>query len=35
LYYTKTYKSYEKTKPDICFASEEFARDIAGFIKKF
>jgi hypothetical protein len=34
-YYTKENKNYERIKPDICFASEEFARDSAGFIKKF
>jgi hypothetical protein len=34
-YMTKTYKGYEKTRPDICFATEEYARDSAGFIKKF
>lgn len=34
-YYTKTYKTYEKIKPEICFATEEIARDTAGFIKKF
>jgi hypothetical protein len=35
IYYVKTYKNYEKTKPDLCFATEEFARDSAGLIKKF
>jgi predicted PolB exonuclease-like 3'-5' exonuclease len=34
-YYTKNYKNYEKTKPDMCFATEEFARDSVGLIKKF
>ena len=34
-FYTKDNKSYERVKPDICFATEEFARDKAGFIKKF
>ena len=34
-YYTKTYKTYGKIIPEICFATEEFARDTAGFIKKF
>jgi hypothetical protein len=34
-YYTADYKSYTRIKPDICFVSEEFARDTAGFIKKF
>ena len=35
IYYTKEYKNYTKTKPDMCFATEEFARDSAGLIKKF
>ncbi len=34
-YYTPTHKNYEKIKPEICFASEEFAKDSAGFIKKY
>jgi hypothetical protein len=34
-YVIKSYKNYEKTRPDICFATEEFAKDTAGFIKKF
>jgi hypothetical protein len=34
-FYTKENKSYDRVKPDICFASEEFAKDTAGFIKKF
>jgi predicted PolB exonuclease-like 3'-5' exonuclease len=34
-YYTKNYKNYDKTKPDMCFATEEFARDTVGLIKKF
>lgn len=28
-------KMYARVKPDICFASEDFAQNIAGFIKKF
>jgi hypothetical protein len=35
IYYTKDFKNYAKTKPDMCFATEEFARDTAGLIKKF
>ena len=35
IYYIKSYKNYEKTKPDLCFATEEFARDTAGMIKKY
>jgi hypothetical protein len=34
-YVLKSYKNYDKTRPDICFATEEFARDSVGFIKKF
>jgi DNA polymerase sigma len=34
-YVQKTFKNYDKTRPDICFATEEFARDVVGFIKKF
>jgi hypothetical protein len=34
-YYTKTNKSYDRIKPDICFATEDFAQGVAGFIKKF
>ena len=34
-YYTKDNNRYDRIKPDICFATEEFARDTAGFIKKF
>ena len=34
-YYLENNKNYARIKPDICFASEEFARDSAGFIKKY
>jgi hypothetical protein len=34
-YYTPTYKTYDKLNPEICFANEEFAKDSAGFIKKY
>lgn len=34
-YYLKSNKSYDRIKPDICFATENFARDSAGFLKKF
>ena len=34
-YVLKSYKNYDKTRPDICFATEDFARDTVGFIKKF
>ncbi len=35
VYYTLDNKSYNRVIPHICFSSEEFARDTAGFIKKF
>ena len=34
-YYLKSNKSYDRIKPDICFATENYARDSAGFLKKF
>jgi hypothetical protein len=34
-YYTTDNKSYDRVKPDICFTSEDFASNTAGFIKKF
>jgi len=34
-FYTKTNPRYDRIKPDICFATEDFARDKTGFIKKF
>ena len=34
-YYLKSNKNYEKIKADICFATEEYARDTAGYVKKF
>ncbi len=34
-YYLPENKNYNKIKTSICFATEEFARDKAGFIKKF
>jgi hypothetical protein len=34
-YYTKDNTRYDRIKPDICFATEDYARDTAGFIKKF
>ena len=34
-FYTKSQKNYDKIVPEICFANEEFAKDKAGFIKKF
>jgi len=34
-YYTTDNKSYDRVRPDICFTTENFAKDIAGFIKKF
>jgi hypothetical protein len=35
VYYTPESKTYGRIKPDICFATEETARDTAGFIKRF
>lgn len=34
-FYTKDNKTYDRVKPDICFATLEFARDQAGFVQKF
>ena len=34
-FYTTTNKTYERIKPDICFASLEFAKDQVGFVQKF
>jgi hypothetical protein len=34
-YYMKDNKQYDRVKADICFASEEVARDVAGFIRKY
>lgn len=34
-YYIESNKNYGRIKPDICFATEEVARDTAGFIKKY
>jgi hypothetical protein len=34
-YYSPEYKNYERITPEICFSTEDFARDSAGFIKKF
>ena len=34
-YYLPEHKNYNKIRTSICFATEEFARDKAGFIKKF
>jgi hypothetical protein len=35
VYYTKESKTYSRIKPELCFAAEEFAREKAGFVKKF
>lgn len=35
VYYTKENNFYNRVIPHICFASEEYAREVAGFIKKF
>ncbi len=34
-YYMKSNNSYDRVKPALCFATEEFARDTAGFIRKY
>ncbi len=34
VYYLPENKFYNRSSPDICFASEEYARDKAGFLKK-
>ena len=34
-YYTPDSKNYKRINPDICFTNETYARDQAGFIKKF
>jgi hypothetical protein len=34
-FYTPDNSRYDRIKADICFATEEYARDSAGFIKKF
>ena len=34
-YYNKTNKSYDRVKPIVCFATEEYAEKSAGFVKKF
>jgi hypothetical protein len=35
IYYTIDSKSYNRVVPDLCFSTEEFARDVSGFIKKY
>jgi hypothetical protein len=34
-YYTPDNTFYNRVKPNICFSSEEYAKDIAKFIKKY
>lgn len=34
-YYTTDNKNYDRVRPDICFTTENFAKDTAGFVKKF
>lgn len=34
-FYLPDHKNYKLVKADICFVNEEFARDVAGFIRKF
>ena len=35
VFYTKDNDWYDRIKPQLCFATEEYARDVAGFVKKF
>ena len=35
IYYTKDNNFYNRVVPHICFSTEEYAKEIAGFIKKF
>lgn len=34
-YYMPDYKTYDKIKPVVCFATEDFAAKTAGFLKKY
>lgn len=34
-FYAIDYKTYDKIKPMLCFASEEYASKQAGFLKKY
>jgi hypothetical protein len=34
-YYTKESKTFDRVKPQICFATEEVAKTKAGFVKKY
>jgi len=34
-FYTSASKQYNRVEPDICFATEAFAQDVAGFVKKY
>jgi hypothetical protein len=35
IFYTPESKTYNRVKPDLCFANEDFALKVAGFIKQF
>lgn len=35
VFYTKDSKMYNRVSPDICFATEDFAQNSAGFVRKF
>ncbi len=35
IYYLTENKNYDRVKPHICFKTEEFTRDVAGFVKKY
>jgi len=34
-FYAPDSKMYKRVMADICFTTQEFARDVAGFVKKF
>ncbi len=34
-YYTKSNNSYGRVKPSLCFATEDFAKNSAGFVRKY
>ena len=35
VFYTKANDWYDRIKPQLCFASEEYARNEAGFLQKY
>ena len=34
-YYMRDNKNYDKTRPLVCFATEDVAKNVAGFIRKY